>query len=782
MNKTVWMKAGLVVVLLVTLVLGYGGLCQKADETISTGSSATKDVAGLPENELSLLMHQQAQTLPAPVIPQQSAQKSIITTSAVNPDLPFTVVALDEFYRPTDTIKANVNDVVYIELQGVTAGYYNGAILVQTTGADIISIEESYDYWWNGIGLWWTPTSADQSRGGAGWLYYYDHFHSSDNDTYKSEGSSWCAAWEAEGVQYGYDPGPAGSLVTGTPVSEARFYFSGYLGNHSATRPGLRLGLKLKDTFPVGINISGHNRYEFNWLNLAPVYSGTITVAPRVNYQSVHNEGENAWIQVSCPENAYVGDTISVTAYGELMMDANEYNASVERIDSLGATTVLTDTGIAAGNEFGPVSFSYEITHASEDKAKGKMQSGGAHPGQPVEVEGKTTLSKKLDKTWPIITITSVPPFNADNCINTTGDVEVTITAEDPEVDGEICSGLKEFKYQYFKNDVPQVGVTTPPNPSVTITLSGDARYKIKAWASDNATPTQHDTEKEQDIIIDSTRPVVNGQEIFEPGNTKNNTVYLRATRITITKTIVDTSGASQVEVEITGTDVQGNEVTATRTVVPTVVGRVDNKETIQVTVDLPDGVVDGEVSITEKITDKAGNTSIGKDFNAFLDRIAPELEASRTIQPNYGKWYNKEIHGLIKVRFTASDKAPSSGIALPNPNPKDFPFSQDGEDQKAECQAVDNAGNTSGKKEEKVSIDKTDPNIDARTQSIDIEGQDPLPSSDSRVTAIKEAAVTDVTSKIDWSKTTVTMPAILPWGRRTEVTVTAVDKELPRV
>ncbi|MBI5779228.1 MAG: hypothetical protein HZA49_07215, partial [Planctomycetes bacterium] len=144
---------------------------------------------------------------------------------AQTPD--FTAVALDEFGQVTDTLRANQDDIVYVELQGdVLPGYYWGAIKVTTEDADIISIEESYDNWYNGISLWWSSASANPLYGGAGNLYYYKHIHSSDNDTYKSEGSSWAAAWDADSLIFGLQ-GPAGSLVTGTVTSEARFYYSG---------------------------------------------------------------------------------------------------------------------------------------------------------------------------------------------------------------------------------------------------------------------------------------------------------------------------------------------------------------------------------------------------------------------------------------------------------------------------------------------------------------------------------------------------------------------------
>ncbi|MBI5779948.1 MAG: hypothetical protein HZA49_10925, partial [Planctomycetes bacterium] len=220
----------------------------------------------------------------------------------------FTAVALDEFGQVTDTLRANQDDIVYVELQGdVLPGYYWGAIKVTTEDADIISIEESYDRWYNGISLWWSSASANPLYGGAGNLYYYKHGHSTDNDTYKSYGSSWAVAWEADGEYYGYPQGPAGSLVTGTVTSEARFYYSGYLGNHSKERPGIRLGLKIKNPNGVTLTIYNHDLYELNWSpEKFTVWDvAALPVTARVNHQSTHQEGENVWIQISGPKSAF---------------------------------------------------------------------------------------------------------------------------------------------------------------------------------------------------------------------------------------------------------------------------------------------------------------------------------------------------------------------------------------------------------------------------------------------------------------------------------------------
>ncbi|MBI4835096.1 MAG: hypothetical protein HY811_09805 [Planctomycetes bacterium] len=316
---------------------------------------------------------------------------------------------LDDFGVITEALMGNVDDVVYVELQlNLAPRYYWGAVLAKVTGADIISIEESYDTWNTGMGLWWMSFSADPARGGAGKLYYYDHIHSPDNDTYQSEGSSWSAAWEAEGELYGSAQGPSGSIVSGTAVSEARFFFSGSAGAYVPPRSGIRLGLRLKDAEKVTVQISRHEQFDFSWLNFDYVQpEQEIAVVPREeNYQSVHKEGQNVWMQASGPVTAAVGSDVTIKAYGELMYNINEYSASAERVDTQGGSTVLTDTGVTAGNQFGPIAYTYNITHASHEVINFIMRSLGASPHLPAELY--MTYGVKLsDATPPAITINS---------------------------------------------------------------------------------------------------------------------------------------------------------------------------------------------------------------------------------------------------------------------------------------------------------------------------------------------------------------------------------------
>ena len=62
-----------------------------------------------------------------------------ITTLLPGSD-PFTAVPLDEFGQVTDALRANQDDICYVELRGnVPPGYYWGAVKITTEDADIIS-------------------------------------------------------------------------------------------------------------------------------------------------------------------------------------------------------------------------------------------------------------------------------------------------------------------------------------------------------------------------------------------------------------------------------------------------------------------------------------------------------------------------------------------------------------------------------------------------------------------------------------------------------------------
>ena len=226
--------------------------------------------------------------------------------------------------------------------------------------------------------------------GGAGSLYYYNHIHSADNDVYKSEGSSWATAYAINNPEP-FLAGPAGSIYNpADPIlpASARFYYSGYIGEHSLTRPGIRIGLRIQDTLPLAVKISNHTRFDFDWITFDKTNDVEIPVVLRENHQSVHTEGNNVWIQVSGPASAKVGDTVTISAYGELLNDSGLYNGSLVRTDTSGVTTDLIRTDGIIGNEFGPETVSYQVTTGGEEICESGMQDIGSVPeGAPQSVQ-----------------------------------------------------------------------------------------------------------------------------------------------------------------------------------------------------------------------------------------------------------------------------------------------------------------------------------------------------------------------------------------------------------
>jgi len=63
---------------------------------------------------------------------------------------------------PPNPVKGNPGDIVTFVLKGTTPGYYWGAVQVDFTQGvqQVISVEEDYRNWWNGMGLWWTTASG----------------------------------------------------------------------------------------------------------------------------------------------------------------------------------------------------------------------------------------------------------------------------------------------------------------------------------------------------------------------------------------------------------------------------------------------------------------------------------------------------------------------------------------------------------------------------------------------------------------------------------------------
>ncbi|MEW6027204.1 MAG: hypothetical protein AB1599_07915, partial [Planctomycetota bacterium] len=427
--------------------------------------------------------------------------------SAQTPD--FTAVALDEFGRPVDALKANPGDVVYIEIQGVVSpvAYLWGAVKVEVSSGQITSLEESYDWWHNGMGLWWTDASADPARGGAGAPYYYNHIHPEDNDVYKSEGSPWAAAY-ALNYPEPFLAGPSGSIYNPTDTSlpsSARFYYSGYLGDHSPTRPGIRLGVRLQNANPLTVKISNHTRFAFEWFNFEKTNEVALPIVPRENYQSVHTEGNNVWIQVSGPAEANVGDTVTVSVYGELLNDSGLYNGSLVRTDASGVTSDLIRVDGVIGNEFGPETVSYEATAGGDETCTGTMQDIGSTPeGEPQSVDlGCTTIPFRLDSTPPV-TGPSVNPAPKQGWNRT--NVTIILSAGDPlgPPPDTYASGVAAT---YLFVDGNQVGGTT-------VTLRDNGIFNIEYFSVDNA---GNEEEKQQlTIKIDKIAPDVT-HEMYPP-------------------------------------------------------------------------------------------------------------------------------------------------------------------------------------------------------------------------------------------------------------------------
>ena len=296
---------------------------------------------------------------------------------------------------------------------------------------------------------------------------------------YKSEGSSWATAY-AQNNPEPFLAGPAGSIynpVDPTVPSSARFYYSGYIGEHSVTRPGIRIGLRIQDTLPLTVRISNHTRFDFDWISFDKTNDVEIPVAPRENHQSVHTEGNNVWIQVSGPAEAKVGDTVTISTYGELMNDSGLYNASLGRTDAQGVNSTLINVSGVAGNEFGPETVSYQVTTGGEEILDGTTQDIGNIP----ELE-----PQRCYMTYPV-------KSNAP-----------------PGVRGELLPSTPDGNNGWYKSQVTVIGKAYDPEdgwlPTTPATYDGkegvNGPYLFRATDSDGLTgegyslPFKQDTEK----------------------------------------------------------------------------------------------------------------------------------------------------------------------------------------------------------------------------------------------------------------------------------------------
>ncbi len=514
--------------------------------------------------------------------------------------------------------------------------------------------------------------------GGAGSLYYYNHIHSADNDVYKCEGSSWAAAWKDEGAFYGYRPGPAGSLVTGTALSEARLYYSGYLGDHSKTRPGIRLGLKIKNPNNVTFDIYSHDLLEFNWsTEKFTVWDvATVSVIPRVNYQSVHTAGNNVWIQVSGPTDAKVGDTVTVSAYGELLYDTGLYDASLVRTESDGVTSTLISDTYVVGNEWGPVSATYPITHASEEKCTGTTQDTAYDPAHPPQSVDLTYSVGGSDSTPPQSRAEISPGPNANGWNN--GSVSITLSATDPlgPPPDTYASGVGTFYYHIIESDrgVIEYSSSHPSTDTYSTTLSDDGVYTLLYYSIDNARNIEEEHTKT--IRIDKANPSTEPGETIEPSVDIDGISTISGTTFTVNKPISDT-GSGVDNVAVTITDSAGNVVASGNL---SLSSGTALSGTWSGTIDLPAGISDGAVTRTQVVMDRSGNF-VTTDTPMIIDRTPPAI----TADPLPSKWFNKPLD----ITFKAEDP---SGVAWLRPDK--VTLSAEGDNWFVSATASDSVGN----------------------------------------------------------------------------------------
>lgn len=725
---------------------------------------------------------------------------------AQTPD--FTAVALDEFGQPVDTLKANPGDVVYLEIQGLVSptAYWWGAVMVEVSSAQILSVEESYDYWHSGMGLWWTDASEDPTRGGAGSLYYYNHIHSEDNDVYKSEGSSWATAYALNNPEP-FLAGPAGSIYNpADPIlpSSARFYYSGYLGNHSITRPGIRIGLRIQDALSLTVKISNHTRFSLEWIDFEMTNEVEIPVAPRENHQSVHTEGNNVWIQVSGPASAKVGDTVTVSTYGELMNDSWLYNALLERTDTSGITTDLIRVDNIVGNEFGPETVSYQVTTGGEEICDGTMQDIGSIP----ELERQT-----VGMTFPVIpdlpeiigppTIEPSIDFNGLTVISKTAITE-TVTVSSNTVNVEVTvtdssGNVVATATLPASNGTATGPITLPPD-------SPDGYYTFTQVAVNDAGRSGGYTHS---VKLDLAPPAIYYSITPAPNaNGWNNTpVTVRFWAIdgesgaswNPAEVTINAEGIGLIAGPCTAIDGVGNEslplsvfvnIDWTKPEITYVIAPGPNaygwnNTDVNVTFSATDNLsgIDGEPTYVDVLSDegagqisfwfffdKAGNMALKETAEVInIDKTPPVVDATLDRAPYWKEWYKDDV----TITFKATDNL--SGID--GPDTKVEPVNEEGRAIQRNWQVTDKAGNKSNNKVVKVNIDKSPPVFTKVPEPIIREQttHDGVPSRDLR-SWLDSAQAKDIYSglKQGYPKA-INVPDFFPLGVTT-VTFEAID------
>ncbi|MBI5779427.1 MAG: hypothetical protein HZA49_08220, partial [Planctomycetes bacterium] len=111
----------------------------------------------------------------------------------------------------SDSVQANIGDVVYFELDATAPDYVWGNIIVlyDTSKLESVSIEEDPNNYY-GFWAWWTDATGNPVYSGGGNYYYYDQIK---NTAIFGLGSDWAQQW----VSW-YGDGNAGSVGTIDPT------------------------------------------------------------------------------------------------------------------------------------------------------------------------------------------------------------------------------------------------------------------------------------------------------------------------------------------------------------------------------------------------------------------------------------------------------------------------------------------------------------------------------------------------------------------------------------
>ncbi|MEW6026464.1 MAG: hypothetical protein AB1599_04125 [Planctomycetota bacterium] len=472
---------------------------------------------------------------------------------------------------------------------------------------------------------------------------------------YKSEGSPWATAY-AQNYPEPFLAGPSGSIYNPTDTSlpsSARFYYSGYLGDHSLTRPGIRLGVRLQDANPLTVKISNHTRFAFEWFNFEKTNEAVIPIVPRENYQSVHTEGNNVWIQVSGQAEANVGDTVTVSVYGELLNDSGLYNGSLVRTDASGVTTDLIRVDGVIGNEFGPETVSYEVTAGGDETCTGTMQDIGSTPeGEPQSVYLKYSTRPIGDFIPPILYPPVINPLPNVNGWNNKVPVIVTPSGIDPQSPpDQYTSGLAGIR---------------PPDATFSAEGAGQTvTFVAYDYAGNRSTP--------QVVIvnIDLTPPIT-----WAIPDQDSSVWY----------------GKSDVPILTMFFAEDPNFGSGVASIDPPFVYFSD------------EGIYQQEYTAT----DNAGNKSDPKNVIVQIDLTAPVIKANP--DPGPGVWYNH----AVEVTFTANDQG-GSGLVGPATNKQtaDTPANTWKRVNLSWGPVFDNAGNESNKKVVTIQLDKIPPELE---------------------------------------------------------------------